>query len=114
MEPNFFWSTNRRIKKYINALRIDSAIYELRILRISSAHRFIFNFFLIFFTVRLKSNDILGFNLSELGKFKEHPPREPQGIEIGPSFSAEGYNPLPPQKESTRCVTTLIKNVTVI
>jgi len=29
MEPNFFWSTNRRIKKYINAL-IDSAISELR------------------------------------------------------------------------------------
>jgi hypothetical protein len=26
-------------------------------------------------------------------KFKEHPPREPRGIEIGPSFSAEGYNP---------------------
>jgi len=31
MEPNFFWSTNRRIKKYINGLRIDSAISELRI-----------------------------------------------------------------------------------
>ena len=26
-------------------------------------------------------------------KFKEHPPREPRGIEIGPSFSAEGYSP---------------------
>jgi hypothetical protein len=24
---------------------------------------------------------------------KNIPPREPQGIEIGPSFSAEGYNP---------------------
>jgi hypothetical protein len=47
-------------------------------------------------------------------KFKEHPPREPQGIEIGPSFSAEGYNPLPPQKESTRRVTTLIKNIKVM
>jgi hypothetical protein len=43
-------------------------------------------------------------------KFKEHPPREPWGI--GPSFSAEGYKP--PKKESTRCVTTLIKNVKVI
>jgi hypothetical protein len=31
-------------------------------------------------------------------KFKEHPPREPRGIEIGPSFSAEGYNP--PKNES--------------
>ena len=31
-------------------------------------------------------------------KFKEHPLREPRGIEIGPSFSAEGYNPPPPQK----------------
>jgi hypothetical protein len=28
---------------------------------------------------------------------KNIPPREPRGIEIGPSFSAEGYNP-PPQK----------------
>ena len=35
-------------------------------LRISSAHRFFFFFFLIFL-VRLKSNDILGFNPSELG-----------------------------------------------
>ena len=65
-----FWRTNRRIKKYINGLRIDSAISELRI---SSAHRFIFNFFLIFFTVRLKSNDILGFNLSELGMIPWNP-----------------------------------------
>ena len=24
---------------------------------------------------------------------KNIPPREPRGIEIGPSFSAEGYNP---------------------
>ena len=29
---------------------------------------------------------------------KNIPPREPRGIEIGPSFSAEGYNP--PQKEN--------------
>jgi hypothetical protein len=31
-------------------------------------------------------------------KFKEHPPREPRGIEIGPSFSAKGYDPSPPPK----------------
>ncbi len=43
---------------------------------------------------------------------KNIPPREPRCIEIGPSFSAEGYNP--PKKESTRCVATLIKNVKVI
>ena len=43
---------------------------------------------------------------------KNIPPREPQGIEIGPSFSAEGYNP--PRKESTRYVATLIRNVKVI
>ena len=35
-------------------------------LRIASAHRFFF-FVVDFFTVRLKSNDILGFNPSELG-----------------------------------------------
>ena len=34
--------------------------------RISSAHRFFF-FVVDFFTVGLKSNDILGFNPSELG-----------------------------------------------
>jgi hypothetical protein len=49
----------------------------------------------------------------EVFKFKEHPPREPRGIEIGPSFSAKGYDP-PPRKESTRCVATLIKNIKVI
>ena len=43
------------------------------------------------------------------------PPREPRGIEIGPSFSAEGGGVQPPlPKESTRCVATLIKNVKVI
>ena len=36
-------------------------------LRISSAHRFFFIFIFYFFTVGLKSNDILGFNPSELG-----------------------------------------------
>ena len=37
-------------------------------LRISSAHRFFFFFFFfLIFLVGLKSNDILGFNPSELG-----------------------------------------------
>ena len=45
---------------------------------------------------------------------KNIPPREPRGIEIGPSFSAEGGGTTQPPKESTRCVTTLIKNVKVI
>jgi len=40
-------------------------------LRISSAHRFFF--FFIIFLVRLKSNDISGFNLSELGMIPWNP-----------------------------------------
>jgi hypothetical protein len=43
---------------------------------------------------------------------KNIPQREPRGIEIGSSFSAEGYNP--PKRESTRCVTNLIKNIKVM
>ena len=49
MEPNFFWSTNRRIKKYINAL-IDSAI--------SGFHGIIPS------SLRLKPNISFDFNLT--------------------------------------------------
>ena len=55
MEPNFFWSTNRRIKKYINALRIDSAISELRI---------------SWYSLRLKPNISFDFNLTVKNKKK--------------------------------------------